>query len=155
MLQWLGFPPACSTVCTFSRKLRTVEFIRGQNDKFPYSPSDPLGLVRSGHERSICPSHETQSEVGMGAFVVCFFHPGRGRGPHRDRIADCPGALVHVHGGFERNFSENGIFRRQLGSFSCVFWVSVGAIRGGYYFRCLSRDLSCGWRSNPAGSSAP
>src|SRR5229473_638560 len=92
--------------------------------------------------------------MGVGAFMVCFFHLRRSRCPDCDRAAYCAQAVVHLCDGFRRDIDRDGAVRRQLGSVPGVFWSGFDSLGTGDHFRGMSRNVGCGRRADPADSSA-
>src|ERR1700723_1632593 len=90
----------------------------------------------------------------MGAYMVCFFHPGRRRGSHYNRVAHGAWVVVYLHGGFNRNTSKNGAVWRELGSVPGVLWSGPHSIRLSHHLRGVSWDLGCGGRPDAASRSA-
>src|SRR5580698_4096744 len=154
MLQWLGSSPA-DALSDLPVELRQARIHARKYDDPTCRSSDRVSSVRRDHECRVCASNEAESAVGLGTFMVCFFHTGRRRCPHRDRVAHRPWALVHVCGGFGRNLGKNGAVRCELGSLPCVFWSSSYSNRPIHHLRGVSRNLGGRGRAHPTAYSTP
>src|ERR1700677_3989959 len=114
----------CQISSTFRQEAGHPPTYTGNYVDLTDRPGNPAGFVRCDHECRLRSSHEAESKMGLGTFVVCVFRPGRGRGPDPDRFAYGPWALVDIYRGLQRNISENGFVRCLLGSVFGVFWSS-------------------------------
>jgi hypothetical protein len=88
MLQWLARGPwRMPDISTLRLRSWPSSEFTGNYVDLTNRPGNPAGFVRRDHECRLRSSHEAESKVGLGTFMVCVFHPGRGRGPNCDRSA--------------------------------------------------------------------